>query len=315
MIVGTGKGGRIGVFKNKGGHLTPAPNKVPWRRPIYTTVLGLAENGTVQLVAGVSTWEARTIPEMKAQPAAVSVAVSHGDLASVAKPVVGSHESATGPMALADYDGDGELDLFVGSRAIPMRYPVPASSGLFHERRRRKVRARTREHRRAARRRPRVVGGVRRHQRRRTSRSGARARMGIDRAAPQRRTRALHARAGVVGTRQVDESMERHRRRRPGRRRTARHRRDELGTKHADAGGQRAAAVAVSRPDRRGAAKRRCCSRARIRAFDAIAPLNSYARVRVAMPDIVSRLPTFAAYADATVDKVLGPRDEPRGRD
>jgi hypothetical protein len=39
----------------------------------------------------------------------------------------------------------------------------------------------------------------------------------------------------------------------------------------------------------------------------AVAPLNSYARVRVAMPDLVSRAGTFAAYADATIEQVLGP--------
>ncbi len=38
-----------------------------------------------------------------------------------------------------------------------------------------------------------------------------------------------------------------------------------------------------------------------------LAPLNSYQRVRVAIPDLPSRVSTFAAYADATVDRVLGP--------
>jgi hypothetical protein len=38
-----------------------------------------------------------------------------------------------------------------------------------------------------------------------------------------------------------------------------------------------------------------------------LAPLNSYARVRVAIPDLPGRVSTFAAYADATIDRVLGP--------
>jgi hypothetical protein len=38
-----------------------------------------------------------------------------------------------------------------------------------------------------------------------------------------------------------------------------------------------------------------------------VVPLNSYARVRAAIPDVVGRVANFATYADATVDKVLGP--------
>src|SRR4029079_18488523 len=40
-------------------------------------------------------------------------------------------EASTGPMALADVDGDGLLDLFVGGRAIAAKVPLPATSILF----------------------------------------------------------------------------------------------------------------------------------------------------------------------------------------
>jgi enediyne biosynthesis protein E4 len=38
-----------------------------------------------------------------------------------------------------------------------------------------------------------------------------------------------------------------------------------------------------------------------------LAPLNSYARVRVVIPDLPNRMDSFADYADASVEQVLGP--------
>jgi len=38
-----------------------------------------------------------------------------------------------------------------------------------------------------------------------------------------------------------------------------------------------------------------------------LTPVNSYARVRTAFPDIVSRANSFASYADASIERLLGP--------
>ena len=131
LIVGTGKGGRVAVFRNVKGTLVPMSPQGPVATEDFTSILGLSESGRTRLLAGVATWEVRDSAQLLAQPAAISIGVSGTQLSVTAAALVGSHSSSTGPLALGDYDGDGHLDVFVGSRAIPMQYPVAPSSGLF----------------------------------------------------------------------------------------------------------------------------------------------------------------------------------------
>ena len=131
LVIGTGRGGRVAVFMNRGGRLVPQPRTGPGEPASIAGIVGLTENGTTRLIAGVSTWQARSDSEMLRQPSVVSYESRRGVLSASGTPLLGSHAAATGPIALGDYDGDGALDLFVGSRAVPMHYPRPASSGLF----------------------------------------------------------------------------------------------------------------------------------------------------------------------------------------
>lgn len=127
LIIGSGRGGRLSVFRNTGqGGFTDVA-EAPFAEEVLrdqTAVMGWRKGpGQTVILAGSANYEG--------EPSSASSVRQYDVSARKAEAIAQIEGSSIGALALSDIDGDEDLDLFVSGRARPGRYPEAVPSRLY----------------------------------------------------------------------------------------------------------------------------------------------------------------------------------------
>lgn len=130
LVIGGGNREAFTVYENRGDMDFAEAQRfedTSWGNGSATSILGWEESGKVNIMAGISNY--RQPGKDVSVPSAQHYHVGNGEL--VIENEIQGVKSSVGPLAAADYDMDGDLDLFIGGRVLPGQYPRSSGTRLF----------------------------------------------------------------------------------------------------------------------------------------------------------------------------------------
>ena len=126
LVVGAGRGGSLASFRNDTRGSFQRWTQAPWDQTAPHDQTGIVAGAPGVFYVGTS-------PDEAGPSTAIHVQTYRTGEPPTATAGVAAHAVGAGALALADYDGDGTLDLFVGGRALPGQYPLASPSRCYRQ--------------------------------------------------------------------------------------------------------------------------------------------------------------------------------------